>query len=64
MNITEREIDDPEKEGVILEYENFTKDYAEIKGYIRKLRKTIRGYTKKKYSYNMIFNCFVFMMRL
>ena len=26
MNITEREIDDPEKEGVILEYVNFTKE--------------------------------------
>ena len=26
MNITEREIDDPEKGGVILEYVNFTKE--------------------------------------
>ena len=35
MNITEREIDDPEKEGVILEYVNFTKEFAEIKEYVR-----------------------------
>ena len=28
MNITEREIDDPEKEGVILEYVKFTKEFA------------------------------------
>ena len=34
MNITEREIDDPEKGGVILEYVNFTKEFAEIKEYV------------------------------
>lgn len=48
MNITEREIDDPEKEGVILEYVNFTKEFAEIKEYIRSKGESIRGYTEKK----------------
>ena len=35
MNITEREIDDPEKGGVILEY-------------VRSKGESIRGYTEKK----------------
>ena len=48
MNITEREIDDPEKEGVILEYVNFTKEFAEIKEYVRSKGESIRGYTEKK----------------
>ena len=42
MNITEREIDDPEKGGVILEYVNFTKEFVRSKG------ESIRGYTEKK----------------
>ena len=42
MNITEREIDDPEKEGVILEYVNFTKEFAEIKEYVRSKGEFIR----------------------
>lgn len=48
MNIAEREIDDPEKEGVILEYVNFTKEFAEIKEYVRSKGESIRGYTEKK----------------
>ena len=48
MNITEREIDDPEKEGVILEYVNFTKEFAEIKEDVRSKGESIRGYTEKK----------------
>lgn len=48
MNITEREIDDPEKGGVILEYVNFTKEFAEIKEYVRSKGESIRGYTEKK----------------
>ena len=48
MNITEREIDDPEKEGVILEYVNWTKEVAERKGYVRSKGESIRGYTEKK----------------
>lgn len=48
MNITEREIDDPEKEGVILEYVKFTKEFAEIKEYVRSKGESIRGYTEKK----------------
>ena len=43
MNITEREIDDPEKEGVILEYVNFTKEFAEIKEYVRSKGESIRA---------------------
>ena len=31
MNITERVIDSPEQEGVILEYVNFTKEFAVCK---------------------------------
>ena len=48
MNITEREIDDSEKGGVILEYVNFTKEFAEIKEYVRSKGESIRGYTEKK----------------
>ena len=48
MNITEREIDDPEKGDVILEYVNFTKEFAEIKEYVRSKGESIRGYTDSK----------------
>ena len=47
MNITEREIDDPEKEGVILEYVNFTKEFAEIKEYVRSKGESIRDTQKR-----------------
>ena len=46
MNITEREIDDPEKGGVILEYVNFTKEFAEIIEYVRFICEAIRGYNE------------------
>ena len=47
MNITEREIDDPEKGGVILEYVNFTKEFAEIKEYVRSLKGIYRDTRKE-----------------
>lgn len=47
MNITEREIDDPEKGGVILEYVNFTKEFAEIKEYVRS-KGDLSGDTQKR----------------
>lgn len=47
MNITEREIDDPEKGGVILEYVNFTKEFAEIKEYVR-AKGNLSGDTQKR----------------
>ena len=48
MNITERVIDSPEKEGVVLEYVNFTKEFAEIKEYIKNKGESIMGYTTSK----------------
>lgn len=36
------------KKGVILEYVNFTKEFAEIKEYVRSKGESIRGYTEKK----------------
>ena len=48
MNITERVIDSPEKEGVILEYVNFTKEFAEIKEYVKNKGESIMGYTAGK----------------
>lgn len=43
MNITERVIDRREKEGVILEYVNFTKKFAEIKEYVKNKGESIMG---------------------
>ena len=48
MNITERVIDSPEKEGVVLEYVNFTKEFAEIKEYVQNKGESIPGYTTEK----------------
>ena len=48
MKITEKVIDNPEKERVVLEYVNFTKEFAEIKEYVRSKGESIRGYTEKK----------------
>lgn len=48
MRITEKVIDKPEKEGVILEYVKFTNDFAEIKEYVQRKGETITGYTTKK----------------
>lgn len=48
MNITERETMTRKKGAVILEYVNFTKEFAEIKEYVRSKGESIRGYTEKK----------------
>ena len=48
MNVTERVIENPEKEGVILQYVNFTNDFAEIKEYVKNKGESIMGYTEKK----------------
>lgn len=48
MNITERVIEDPEREGVVLEYVNFTNEFAEIKEYVQNKGESITGYTEKK----------------
>lgn len=48
MNITERVIDSPEREGVVLEYVNFTKEFAEIKEYVKNKGESIMGYTMQK----------------
>lgn len=48
MRITEKVIDEPGKEGVILEYVKFTNDFAEIKEYVQRKGETITGYTTKK----------------
>ena len=48
MRITERVIDDPKQEGVILEYVKLTDDFAEIKEYVRHKGERITGYTMGK----------------
>ncbi len=48
MNLTERVIDDPEKEGVILEYVNYTNEFARIKEYVKNIGETFMGYTMRK----------------
>lgn len=48
MQITERVIDDPKQEGVILEYVKLTDDFAEIKEYVRHKGERITGYTMGK----------------
>lgn len=48
MKITEKVIDNPEKERVVLEYVNFTKEFAEIKEYVQKKGEAILGYTAQK----------------
>ena len=48
MKITEKVIDNPEKERVVLEYVNFTKKFAEIKEYVQKKGEAILGYTAQK----------------
>ena len=53
MNITEREIDDPEKEGVILEYVNFTKEFVSIRTedilYFEAVQNKVFAYTSNKF---------------
>ena len=46
MRVIERTIEHPEDEGVILEYVKLTKDFAEIKEYVKHKRDTIMGYTQ------------------
>lgn len=46
MRVIERTIEHPENEGVILEYVNWTKDFAEIKEYVKRKGDTIMGYTQ------------------
>lgn len=48
MRVTERVIDNPENEGVILEYVSLTNDFAEIKEYVQHKGETIIGYTPEK----------------
>lgn len=48
MRVTERIIDNPENEGVILEYVSLTNDFAEIKEYVQHKGETIIGYTREK----------------
>lgn len=46
MRVIERMIQHPSQEGVILEYFKFTKDFAEIKEYVKHKGDTIMGYTQ------------------
>lgn len=47
MRVIERTIKDPADEGVILEYVKLTKDFAEIKEYVKHKGDTITGYTQR-----------------
>ena len=46
MRVIERTIEHPEDEGVILEYVKLTKDFAEIKEYVKHKGDSIMGYTQ------------------
>lgn len=46
MRVIERTIEHPEDEGVILEYVKLTKDFAEIKEYVKHKGDMIMGYTQ------------------
>lgn len=46
MRVIERTIEHPKDEGVILEYVKLTKDFAEIKEYVKHKGDTIMGYTQ------------------
>lgn len=52
MRITEKLVNSPEEEGVTLEYIRLTKDFEEIKEYVRHKGDTLTGYkqTKEKVS--------------
>lgn len=52
MKITEKVIDNPEKERVVLEYVNFTKEFAEIKEYVQK-----KGEQPGIYSAERVYSC-------
>lgn len=47
MRVIERMIEHPADEGVILEYVKLTKDFAEIKEYVKHKGDTIAGYTQR-----------------
>lgn len=46
MRVIERTIQQPADEGVILEYVKFTKDFAEIKEYVKHKGDMLKGYTQ------------------
>ena len=48
MRITEKLVNSPEEEGVILEYIRLTKDFEEIKEYVRHKGDTLTGYRQTK----------------
>lgn len=52
MRVTEKLVNSPEEEGVTLEYIRLTKDFEEIKEYVRHKGETLSGYkqTKEKVS--------------
>lgn len=47
MRVIERTIQYPAEEGVILEYVKLTKDFAEIREYVKHKGDTITGYTQR-----------------
>lgn len=52
MRVTEKLVNSPEEDGVTLEYIRLTKDFEEIKEYVRHKGETLSGYkqTKEKVS--------------
>lgn len=48
MRITEKLVNSPEEEGVTLEYIRLTKDFEEIKEYVRHKGDTLTGYRQTK----------------
>lgn len=46
MRVIESVVNHPADEGVILEYVKYTRDFAEIKEYVKHKGDTIRGYTQ------------------
>lgn len=48
MRVTEKLVNSPEEEGVTLEYIRFTKDFEEIKEYVRHKGDTLTGYKQTK----------------
>lgn len=47
MRVIERTVEHPADEGVILEYVKLTKDFVEIKEYVKHKGDTITGYTQR-----------------
>lgn len=48
MRVRERVVNNPADEGVILEYVKYTREFAEIKEYVKHKGDTIIGYTQNK----------------